>query len=306
MVICIVAAIVFGILGIFSAKYRAYAKEAFRCAFRTVTLRKCDTGLDEKIKAKVTASTLKYSPPLARAIHTHFTLISWIFVLLMFASGAYTAVSLYNYFAFGNCNGPVSGEICLIDVMISGQKFSSCGTAGVQGNLSFPKTLNGHSLGNENARVVIVEFGCFACQYTKKAEPEIMRLVNDYQSRVYYVFKFFPASHANEWDAAEAAECASEQGKYWEYRAKVFERQDELKQGTGVLFSIADEIGLNKTRFSGCFYSDRYLQVLNASYDEGITSGVYGTPTFFINNRTFVGYTSYDALKSAVEEELRK
>jgi len=74
--ICIGALIVFGILGIFSATHRAYAKEAFDCVFRRVTLRPCNTQFDKKMKAKVTAKIMKRSKPTARLVNHNFQTIS--------------------------------------------------------------------------------------------------------------------------------------------------------------------------------------------------------------------------------------
>jgi hypothetical protein len=110
MVICIVALLVLSILSIFSAKYRAPAKEAFRCVYRMATLRPCDVHLETKIKSKVT-SKLMFAPTLARFFYKYFKLISWIFTILFFASLAYSAYGIYNLIVFGSCT---PGEPCII------------------------------------------------------------------------------------------------------------------------------------------------------------------------------------------------
>jgi len=109
--ICVIALFVFAVLGIFSARYRPLAKEAFRCTFLKITLRPCETGLDDRIKSKLTAKLLPRAPGAARFVYKNFELLSWAFTLLFFASMAYSAYSLYNLVAYGTCT---PGGVCEI------------------------------------------------------------------------------------------------------------------------------------------------------------------------------------------------
>jgi hypothetical protein len=119
MVICIIGLIVFAIAGIFSARYRRLAKEAFSCTFKKLTFRACDTGLDIRIKAHITAKLIKW-PSIARFVHRNFERISVILVIIMlitFAwSGFYAADGVYKYAKYGNCNGPNSNEFCIFNI----------------------------------------------------------------------------------------------------------------------------------------------------------------------------------------------
>lgn len=108
MSLCLVALVVLGVLGIFSAKYRRWAREAFKCVTRRLVLRPCDTGFDQAVKAKV-VSTFSSRPALARFAHKYFEPISWIFTILMFVSIIYSAMSVYNLAVYGTCD-PVSGQ----------------------------------------------------------------------------------------------------------------------------------------------------------------------------------------------------
>ena len=110
MVLCIAALVVFAVLGIWSAKYRAMAKEAFRCVTRMITLKPCDVELETKIKAKVT-SKLAVVPALARFFYRHFKIISWAFTITFFASLAYSIYGVYNLVVFGSCT---PGAPCVI------------------------------------------------------------------------------------------------------------------------------------------------------------------------------------------------
>ena len=102
--ICFIALVTFGTLGIFSARYRTYAKEAFRCVFRRVTLRKCDTAFDKKMKAKITGKIFKRSPKTAGFVYKNFDTISWIFTGILILSMAYSAFGLYNLATYGSCD----------------------------------------------------------------------------------------------------------------------------------------------------------------------------------------------------------
>ena len=112
--ICLIALFVFAVLGIFSARYRSLARQAFRCVFLKVTFRPCDVELDTKIKSTLTSKLLKRSPRVARFFYKRFELISWAFTIVFFASMAYTVYGLYNLYVYGTCD-PHS-EVCIFDV----------------------------------------------------------------------------------------------------------------------------------------------------------------------------------------------
>ncbi|MFA6048997.1 MAG: thioredoxin family protein [Candidatus Micrarchaeia archaeon] len=109
--ICIVALVVFAVLGIFSAYYRSLALEAFDCVFRRITLRPCKSGLDTRVKAKVVAKSLGAHPALGRFVNAHFEALSWALTILMLASTYFVAVGAYNLYVFGSCD-PANPEGC--------------------------------------------------------------------------------------------------------------------------------------------------------------------------------------------------
>lgn len=104
MVVCIIALFVFGFLGIFSAKYRPFAKEAFRCVFRRMTLRKCDTSFDQKMKAKITGKLMLKWPKLASFVYKRFEILSWLLTILLIVSLVLTANGFYNLAKYGSCD----------------------------------------------------------------------------------------------------------------------------------------------------------------------------------------------------------
>ncbi len=113
MSVCLAALVIFAVLGIFSAKYRRWAKEAFGCVARRLTLRPCEAGLNQRIRAKLTGKLLRRAPKLARFTHKYFEPISWVFTIILFVSLFLTANGLYNLAVYGSCD-PHS-ETCIFN-----------------------------------------------------------------------------------------------------------------------------------------------------------------------------------------------
>jgi thiol-disulfide isomerase/thioredoxin len=127
MIFCLVAMVVFGVLGIFSAKYRALAKEAFGCFFKTIQLKPCDSKLDQRMKSMLTAKIMDYSPWLARVIYKNFEVLSWIFTILFFASMAYSTYSIYNLVVYGSCS---PGSFCIFNPSANITTSNTCNITG--------------------------------------------------------------------------------------------------------------------------------------------------------------------------------
>lgn len=300
MVLCIIAFFVFAFLSIFSAKYRPLAREGFECVFKTITLRPCDTGMDDRIKAHFVSETLKYSPMAARLLNNHFTLVSWIFVILTIGSFAYSAYGVYNFYYYGNCDGPTSitGVCVLNDITGDYGRFSE------PKDLIAPTTLDGITAGKPDADVVIVEFGCFTCPYTKQAESAVTQIVEDYSDSVYYVFKPFPLpQHGGSYETAKAVLCAEKQGKHWELKDEIFAQQMVCaEQGNIAIRDIAEAVGLDMEEFDACYDSSETVAELEKYISQGEESNIYATPTFFINGQPAIGPQTYEDLESIILE----
>ena len=125
MVFCIVALIVFGIMGIFSATHRTLAKEALDCVLKTIVLKPCDTGFDDKMKAKITGKIAKTSPKTAKAIYKHFQLFSWLMVIITIGSLIFSIQAVYNLAIYNNCNGPNPDDYCIITNLAIGSQVTA-------------------------------------------------------------------------------------------------------------------------------------------------------------------------------------
>lgn len=135
MVLCIVALVVFAVLGIFSVSYRKLAIEAFDCVVRKVTLRPCESKLDERIRAKIIAHTLKFSPGVATAINKNFEALSMLFTIIFFVSLGYTIYGAYNLFTLGTCE-PGSGN-CIFSSLVNKTNQTGLPPCGLQGFVEF-------------------------------------------------------------------------------------------------------------------------------------------------------------------------
>jgi protein-disulfide isomerase len=160
--------------------------------------------------------------------------------------------------------------------------------------------------GNENAKVVIVEFSDFQCPFCGRVQQTIEQILKDYNGSVKLYYKHFPLTqiHPYAQKAAEAAELAADQGKFWEYHDKLFQNQNNLD--TESLKRYAAELGLDTNKFNKGLESGEKAAIVNKDLQEGLSLGVQGTPTFFINGRILVGAQPYSAFKQIIDEELKK
>jgi hypothetical protein len=110
---CLLALIVFSILGLFSATHRELAKEAFDCVFRRITLRPCRTGFDKKIKGKIIGRLINRSPKLAKGLNRFWEPLSWILVIVFFVSLFLSGRTVYNLVKYKTCN-PADPASCVL------------------------------------------------------------------------------------------------------------------------------------------------------------------------------------------------
>ncbi|MFC2143675.1 hypothetical protein ACFLQN_04730 [Candidatus Aenigmatarchaeota archaeon] len=130
MVVCIIALVVLAFMGIFSAKYRVYAKEAASCVGRMVTFRPCKMNFDDKVRAKLTSKISSKSTRAAGFVYKHFGTMSWIFVIVFFVSIVFTGLGIYNYVTYGTCDPSSDDGMCVyneIGDLVSGEE-CDCGS----------------------------------------------------------------------------------------------------------------------------------------------------------------------------------
>jgi len=160
--------------------------------------------------------------------------------------------------------------------------------------------------GDKNAPVTIIEFSDFQCPFCGKFFKETFGQIDEKYiktGKVKMVFRDFPLSfHENAQKSAEAAECADEQGKFWEYHDMLFENQEKLSVED--LKRYAVELGLDKDKFDSCLDSEKYKDEVKKDFSDGQKYGVSGTPAFFINGKLVSGAQPFSAFEKVIEAEL--
>jgi predicted DsbA family dithiol-disulfide isomerase len=304
MVLCLLALPIFAILGVFSIKYRKLAKDSLHCLFRTVTLRKCESGLDDRIKAGITGSLLKFSPGLAKFFYRNYKIISLLIIALFIWSAVEGGVGVVNYVKYGNCNGPESSGFCILDPTGKYSGTSELGTfAAPEQHICPQPESNDPTLGDEYAPLTIIEFACYTCTYTKKAEPIVKEILEEYKGKVNIQVKSIVIpDHLSSYDAALAANCAQEQGKYLRFHEKIFKLEKVTKETLRVL---AQEIGLDMTYYDECMKTEKYKEEIEADTRAGINAGIQGTPTFFIGEDKIVGPKPLKTFKKIINKHLK-
>jgi protein-disulfide isomerase len=161
------------------------------------------------------------------------------------------------------------------------------------------------SVGPTNAPVTIVEFSDFQCPYCKLSVSVMKEILAKYPGEVKLVYRDYPTpNHPHAPQAAEAAQCAGEQGKFWEYHDSLFDHQEP---GAGWNFiELANAIGLNHNRFVTCLNTGRYREEVAKDLHDGLTLGVTSTPTFFINGRPLVGAKPFAEFQSVIDKLLKQ
>jgi len=159
------------------------------------------------------------------------------------------------------------------------------------------------SLGNANAAVTIVAFTDYQCPSCAAMHPLLERVVKESGDKVRLVTRDFPLNiHADAFKAAEAAEAAREQGKYWEYVNVLLQNQSALS--VEKLKSYATQLGLDRARFDAALDSRKFAETVQADVDDGLKLGLKGTPSLFINGRRVTAKT-YEELKASVDAALK-
>jgi protein-disulfide isomerase len=167
------------------------------------------------------------------------------------------------------------------------------------------RTAESPSRGPANAPVEIVEFSDFQCPYCLAAHSTVKRVLDTYGDHIHFVYRHFPLpNHPNAHPAAEASQCASEQGQFWPYHDRLFANPGKLTDAD--LKQSAAELRLDTARFNACVDSHKYKDFVDADVKAGQEAGVSGTPAFFINGRELTGAQPFETFKKVIDEELQR
>jgi protein-disulfide isomerase len=161
------------------------------------------------------------------------------------------------------------------------------------------------SQGPGDAPITLVEFSDYECPFCKSAEPIVKQVKERYPTQLRFVTKNFPLdAHPKAKPAAEAAVCAAEQGKFWEYHDLLFDKAPQIDAPQ--LGTYAEQAGLDKAKFDECLAAHRGEPVVKADLEEGQKAGVSGTPAFFVNGVPLAGGRSLNDFAKAIDTELAR
>jgi protein-disulfide isomerase len=167
-------------------------------------------------------------------------------------------------------------------------------------------TADDPSIGSVSAPVTLVEFSDFQCPFCQRVAPTLKQVKEKYGDKVRVVWKDFPLTqiHPQAFKAGEAAHCAADQGKFWEYHDRLFANQQALQPND--LKKHATDLGLDATVFATCLDTSKYGERVRDGVAEGSRLGVNSTPTIYINGRVLSGAQPFEAFVSVIDEELSK
>ena len=157
--------------------------------------------------------------------------------------------------------------------------------------------------GSKDAPVTIVEFSDFQCPYCRRVQPTLLTLLEKYPGQISLVYKDLPLRqiHPEAQKAAEAARCAGEQGKFWEYHDKLFAAPRISKEELG---KAAQALNLDSIKFAGCLDSGKHEPTIQADFEQAMAIGAQSTPVFYVNGIQLKGAQPVDAFSSVIDAEL--
>ncbi len=168
--------------------------------------------------------------------------------------------------------------------------------------------------GDKNAPVTIIEFSDFECPFCARFHTQTLPQVkSQYGDTIRFVYRDLPLKqlHAFAQLAAEAAECADDQDKFWEFHDLLFENQRAWASGNAKssFNDYAQQLGLDTAEFRSCLDSGKHTSEVQKDLQDGFAAGVSGTPTFFVGNERdgyikLVGAQPFSAFQAAIEAEL--
>jgi len=160
------------------------------------------------------------------------------------------------------------------------------------------------SIGPADAPVTVIEFSDFQCSYCRVWYQQVyQQLLASYPEKVRFVYRDLPLPmHPEAVPAAEAANCAGEQGAFWKYHDALFEQQYGLDRAAYEHY--ASDLGLDTQAFVACLESHRYQDEIQADADDATRIGITGTPSFVINGRILIGALPFSDFKTVIDEEL--
>ena len=303
---CIIALIIFSILGIFSASHRALAKEAFSCVLNRVTFRPCNIGFKEKIKGKVLSNLINRSVFLTRVVNKHYEILSWIFFILMVGSTVWVFNGMYNYYVYGSCNGLNESGFCAFDPSGENNKTSDGEECGINRPSPENVTLTDVDLSifpkiDTSSKDEVVFVGCYGCKYTREVYPEISKLLE--KKKFNYIFAHFPVKKDSEF-LSNIGYCVYKdyEEDFWKLNDYLFTAPLIYILNKNNTIEILEKFDFDIQKVMLCSEDNDTKTFVERQRGEIEKMNIYGTPTIFINKKPFIGPKPYRVYKSAINK----
>jgi protein-disulfide isomerase len=167
--------------------------------------------------------------------------------------------------------------------------------------LKVPVAPEDHVQGDPDAELTLLEYGDYECPHCGRAHPIVKRVQKRFGRRLRFVFRNFPLTqiHPHAQAAAEAAEFAGANGRFWEMHDLIYQNQARL--GPPLLFALAEELGLDPHALREALTAGEFAPRVRRDFLSGVRSGVNGTPTFFVNEQRHDGPWEFEDLVTALE-----
>ncbi len=297
---CIVAFAVLSVLGIFSASNRVLAKEALDCVLRRVTLRPCNTGFDEKMKAKILGVVITRSEGAAIFLNKYFEAMAWVFFVLLMASSIFAVRGVYLFYTTGSCNGLNATAFCVFDPNGENNKVSTLSTKcyatpPTEQDLSM-KTVDTSSFAAITPAKVenqIFFIGCYLCDYTRETYPMIRDLVKRY-SDTQFIFANYPVKETSDY-LTKVAYCTNKLSpdKFWQLNDGLFSSDKAVVEDQAHTEELMTGLGIDTAKINTCVADPQTETAVQNQFTELRKTQFFGTPTVFINGEAFVGPKPY-------------
>ena len=159
--------------------------------------------------------------------------------------------------------------------------------------------------GPASAPITIVEFSDFQCPYCSRVESTVKQVMDKYPGKIRFVYRDFPLSFHNQaTKAAEAAQCANDQGKFWEFHDALY--ADQTKLSVPDMQATAERLGLDGAKFKSCVETGKHTAEVSKDIADATKAGVSSTPFFFVNGIAIVGAQGLDTFTQVIDKELAR
>jgi len=265
--------------------------------------------LRKKIKGKILSKLINRSTFLTKTVNKHYEILSWIFFILMVGSTFWVLRGGYNFYVFGSCNGLNESGFCAFDPSGNNNKVTGVGDnsiCGITQKSEKTVTLDNVDLSsfpteNVGGEDTVVFIGCYDCDYSRKAYPDILKLIE--KKKANYIFAHYPAKGHTEF-LSNIDYCVNKSypDRFEDFNTYLFTADKDFVINMDNTDKILTDFNFDVKKINDCANSIETKQIMEDQIKELNKTNLYGTPTIFINGKPFVGPKPYRVYRSAINK----